>query len=231
MYTEPMTFAQLLTRYRERSGLTKTQVAARLGVSVGYVINLESHRRKAPTFERIENLIVILGLSKPEAAEFLRAAADDRVPENMRDILVKDAPKKQYDASTPPTDCIRLPLLGRAPAGPKVFMQDEIEEWIAFPRVLARNKRLYMLRISGDSMNLTGAKDGTMIIVDADAEPENGDIVVARIDEETTVKKFFRYDKIIVLRPDSSNPVHKEQTYTHHNDIALRGVVKGIWGL
>ena len=79
-----MKFNRLLTQYRERMKLNKTELAQRMDVSLGYIINLEAGRKKPPTIERIEQIVNILSLSKKEAIELLDSAAEERIPK--RDI-------------------------------------------------------------------------------------------------------------------------------------------------
>ena len=71
-----------------------------------------------------------------------------------------------------------------------------------------------------------GLRDGSKVIVQHNKQPKNGDIVVARIDGETTVKYFNKYDDSIVLRP--ANRAYHEQRYDKGNDIKIRGVVIGV---
>lgn len=124
---------------------------------------------------------------------------------------------------------VRLPLLGTCPASQKSVVQDEVERWIEFPKELVRGRRLYLLRVRGDSMNRAGIDDADIVIVDADKEPVNGSIVVARIDSESTLKRFYRSEDRITLTPDSTNPKHQPETFTKKNEVMLRGVVDFIW--
>jgi len=223
-----MRFCHLLTRYRERANLTKTELARKLGLkTASYIIDLEAGRKKPPTIERCKQLAHTLSLSKKESEEFLQEAAKERLPSEEVSLL-GERPSLPPEAILAKS-LISVPILGNAPAGPKSFVQDELQEWVSLPKELAKGKRLYLLRVTGDSMNQGGIKKGSMVIVDADAQPENGDIVVIRIDGETTIKRFKKYDSVVVLIPESSNHTHKEQTYTNKNDIQLRGVVKGVW--
>lgn len=76
-----MKFNQLLTKYREQSGLNKTELSQRMDVSLPYIINLEAGRKKPPTIERIEQIVNILSLSKKEAMELLNSASEERIPQ------------------------------------------------------------------------------------------------------------------------------------------------------
>jgi len=77
-----MRFNELLTRYRNKIGLSKTDLAKKLNVSPGYVMNLESGRRKPPTFERCYQLAKILKLTDEECKIFYKTAQNERIPED-----------------------------------------------------------------------------------------------------------------------------------------------------
>lgn len=124
---------------------------------------------------------------------------------------------------------VRLPLLGTCPASEKSVVQDEVERWIEFPKDLVRGRRLYLLRVRGDSMNRAGIEDGDVVIVEADKEPANGQIVVARVDSESTIKRFYRSDDRITLTPDSTNPRQQPMVFTKKNEVMLRGCVEAVW--
>lgn len=79
-----MKFCHLLTQFRERAGLSKTELSRRLDVSSGYIINLEADRQRPPTIQRLEQIIRVLSLSKKEAKELLDYAGRERIREKDR---------------------------------------------------------------------------------------------------------------------------------------------------
>ena len=87
----------------------------------------------------------------------------------------------------------------------------------------------YFLRVKGDSMDRIGFNCGDIVAVRRDAEPRNGDVVVARIEDEITLKRFHRKDKdTIELEPASSNPAHQPiRVSAQTRDFAIAGVVVG----
>src|SRR6185503_9331668 len=90
------------------------------------------------------------------------------------------------------TDFVRVPLLGACPASPKNWVEDTIESWIQIQKDIIRGRRMYLLRVKGESMNRV-MSDGDIVIVDADAQPKNGDVVVICVDEEYTMKRFYKH--------------------------------------
>ena len=127
------------------------------------------------------------------------------------------------------TSYVKVPLLGICPASDKKIVLDEVIEWEWLPREDVRGRRVYLLKVKGDSMNRAGIDDGDKILVDAEAQPDNGQVVVARIDGESTIKRFYRDGTTVTLSPDSTNPKHQPRMFTKQNEIMLRGVVRSVW--
>jgi len=83
-YNVAMKFSELLNIYRERRGLTKTDLANRVNLSLGYLQHIESGRRNPPPQDTCQKIAEILGLSPKERAEFLRVAVEERVPSKIQ---------------------------------------------------------------------------------------------------------------------------------------------------
>ena len=106
-----------------------------------------------------------------------------------------------------------LPLIvaGSVAAGEPILAEERIRHRI--PRAVAecfRRQPDFFLRVEGDSMNLLGFVTGSVVAVKAQSDAENGQVVVAKIGEELTLKRFVRVDeRRVELRPESTNPEHK----------------------
>lgn len=93
-----------------------------------------------------------------------------------------------------------LPVLGIIRAGSPTAAEEQILSSVSFDDYLvSRPERSYILRVSGDSMIEAGIQEGDMVIVEKDREPKEGDIVVAAIDEEFTLKYFRKKDNLVFL--------------------------------
>jgi repressor LexA len=89
-----------------------------------------------------------------------------------------------------------------------------------------RGLNLFALRVKGDSMQGAAILEGDLVICEPRQYAENGEIIVALINqEEATVKRFFRKKNRIELRPE--NPAHKSKTYTF-NEVLVQGKVVGV---
>ena len=101
-------------------------------------------------------------------------------------------------------------------------------------RELFRPPSDYFLDVRGDSIDRLGLRTGTVVVVKAQQVAGNGDVVVARLDEEVTLKRFLRVDERRVdLRPESTNPEHKtiaidlKTTELHIDGVAV-GALLGM---
>ncbi len=95
-----------------------------------------------------------------------------------------------------------LPLVGRIAAGTPVLAVENIETNIVFDRDFCRGAN-FMLRVKGDSMVNAGIVDGDYVLVKQQFSAESGEIVVALVDDEATVKRFFKEKGKITLKPEN----------------------------
>ena len=96
-----------------------------------------------------------------------------------------------------------VPVVGRVTAGIPILATENIEEYISVPNVLLGDGEHYILGVRGESMINAGIMDGDYVIIKKQREANNGDIVVAMIDDEATVKRFYRENGHIRLQPEN----------------------------
>lgn len=103
------------------------------------------------------------------------------------------------------TDTRRVPILGRVTAGTPILAVENYDGYVDFPTVMARGRaNLFALRVMGESMIEAGILNGDIVIVESMQHADDGDIVVAMIEDEATVKRFFRDHGRIRLQPANS---------------------------
>lgn len=103
----------------------------------------------------------------------------------------------------------RIPLIGNIACGTPLFVEENIEVEIPISSTIVRESRQYFfLRACGDSMNQKGIHHGDYVLIESKNTAENGDIIVALINEEATLKEFQRQEDTIFLIPHSDNPLH-----------------------
>ena len=100
-----------------------------------------------------------------------------------------------------------VPLVGQVAAGGPILAEENIEEYLEVPSVIGGENADYILRVRGDSMVDAGILDGDFVVVQDAEEATNGEIVVALLGEEATVKRYFREKDRIRLQPE--NKAHK----------------------
>ncbi|MDO4266499.1 MAG: transcriptional repressor LexA [Eubacteriales bacterium] len=106
-------------------------------------------------------------------------------------------------------EMINVPLVGTVAAGQPILAAQNITEYFPLPADRFSEKDTFMLKIKGDSMIQIGILDGDEVIVQRQDTADNGDIVVALVDDSATVKRFFREDGHYRLQPenDSMQPI------------------------
>lgn len=103
---------------------------------------------------------------------------------------------------------VSLPLLGRIPAGGPMLAEENIEDWITLPTELTKGKQdVFILKTQGDSMIGGGIFDGDLLIVQPQETAQHGDIVVALLGDDATVKRFVQKDNMAYLKAE--NPAYK----------------------
>jgi len=126
--------------------------------------------------------------SKPRAIELIDRAVGSAV-ESVRGIVRSDG----------------LPLLGSVAAGQPILAEANIEDYVQVPEIAGGDDGEYLLRIRGDSMKDVGILEGDFVVVHSQNTARDGDVVVALLGEEATVKRFFREDDHIRLQPENES--------------------------
>ena len=124
--------------------------------------------------------------SKPRAIELLDRAVGNAV-DSVRGIVRAEG----------------LPVLGSVAAGQPMLAEENIEEYVSVPEIAGGEDGEYLLRIRGDSMKDAGILEGDYVVVHPQDTATNGEIVVALLGEEATVKRYFREPDHIRLQPEN----------------------------
>ena len=132
-----------------------------------------------------------------------------------------------FSLPLPGLEQLVLPLVGRVAAGNPILAQENIEQSYAVEPSLFSRRPDYLLRVKGMSMKDIGILDGDLLAVARTREARNGQIVVARIGEEVTVKRFMRTSKGIQLLPE--NPDFEPIVVSpDQSDFELEGLAVGL---
>jgi repressor LexA len=148
--------------------------------------------------------------SKPRAIEMLDRAREgvEQAVENVRSLVKPDG----------------LPLVGQVAAGSPVLAEENIEEYVAVPPLAGGETGEYVLRIRGESMKNAGILEGDYVVVRPQEDATDGEIVVALVGEEATVKRFFRETDHVRLQPENETmePIRSK-------DVRVLGRVVGLF--
>lgn len=180
-----------------------------------------------------------LGFRSPNAAEeHLKALARKGVIElvsgTSRGIRLRtdtlqslnESRRKQLSMPRDALTQLALPLVGRVAAGSPILAQEHIERTYYFESSLFQQKPDYLLKVRGMSMRDVGILDGDLLAVKQAKEAVNGQIVVARLGDEVTVKRFHRDKQLIELRPE--NPDFKPILVQPGEAFELEGLAVGL---
>ena len=138
-----------------------------------------------------------------------------------RQLILIGSPSKSSNST------IDVPLVGLVACGTPIFAEENIQTYIPVSTDLAKSGfKYFFLRAVGDSMDKAGINSGDLLLVRQQNAAENGEKVVALINDEATVKILEKADGAIILRPRSSNKEHKPIVLT--DNFMIQGVVVAI---
>ena len=123
-------------------------------------------------------------------------------------------------------DLLRVPVLGRVAAGSPIGADAALADTLTLDVRLFSAAPDYLLRVQGNSMIEDGILDGDLVGVHRNPEALNGQIVVARLDGEVTIKRFERVGDVVRLLP--RNPAYKPIIVDADQDLAIEGVFCGL---
>jgi repressor LexA len=178
---------EFIKRYSAKYGYPPT--VRDIGKAVGLASSSTVHAHLA-NLERIG--LIRRDPSKPRALELL-----DRAAGGVRSMVRPSG----------------LPLVGQVAAGQPVLAEENIEDYVDVPGVAGGEEGEYLLRVRGQSMKDAGILEGDFVVVRPQDAADDGDIVVALVGEEATVKRFFREADHVRLQPenDTMEPIRSKE--------------------
>jgi repressor LexA len=118
---------------------------------------------------------------------------------------------------------IKVPLIGTVAAGEPIFAQENYEDYYSIPSNMFHGDDMFMLTVQGSSMINIGMFNGDKIIVQKQNTAENGEIVVALVDDSATVKRFFKRNGKFILHPEND-----DMEDFVFDDVTILGKVVGL---
>ena len=175
------------------------------------------------------------GFADPSSAQHFVAAlvakgALLREPGKRRNLRLVDAGERsggRAGSGVGNDSGLRIPLIGRVAAGQPILAQEHVERSLLIDPDLFRPRADFVLRVQGDSMRDAGILDGDWVAVQRSAEARSGQIVVARLDDEVTLKRFRRIRDVIELWPE--NPAYSPiRVDPRKHAFAIEGIHVGL---
>ena len=198
--------AKNISKYMKMSNMSRRDLSEKLNVAYTTVtdwVNGVSY----PRIDKIEMMSNLWDIQKSD--------------------LVEDGTRIVHNV----TPTINIPVVNSVSAGMPTYNETDVIDYIAVMNTSIKNDKEYFgLIVSGDSMDLE-FKDGDIVVVEKDAQVENGDIAVVAVNGyDATVKRIKKdYDKnVLILLPESSNREHQAQVYSMNDDVHIIGKVVGM---
>jgi len=180
-----------------------------------------------------------MGFKSANAAEehlqaLARKGAIELVGSTSRGIRLRSADlqsinaerSRQLTLTLPGLSQLVLPLIGRVAAGSPILAQEHVDQSFQVERHLFRQTPDYLLRVRGMSMRDAGILDGDLLAVQSSKDARNGQIVVARLGEEVTVKRFMRRPGHVELQAE--NPDYPTIVVTPDQPFEIEGLAVGL---
>lgn len=127
------------------------------------------------------------------------------------------------DNGGPAARVVTLPIVGRVAAGAPLLAEQNVDDYMPVPADMLNGAEGFVLKVRGDSMVGAGILDGDLLVVRRQTTATNGDIIVARLEDEATVKQYFREKDRIRLQPanEALEPVYARDVVVEGKAIAV----------
>lgn len=202
----------------ESKGIKQTWLAERLEKSYNMVNSYVQNRRQ-PSLEDLFKIAKILDVA---IAELLETHNSKKVYDTLQSTVLKVAESEaEYEKM------ISIPVLGNVACGYPLFAEENIETEISVStKLIRKDKSYFILRATGSSMNMANIDDGDLVLIRKEQTAEDGDRIVALIDDEATIKEYRNNGDHIVLLPKSTSKEH--QPIILRRDFKIQGIVENI---
>ena len=100
-------------------------------------------------------------------------------------------------------EVVNVPVIGRVAAGAPILAEENIENYFPIPMEFMPNEKTFLLSVKGESMINAGILDGDYVLIKQQSNAENGDMVVALVEDGATVKRFFKEEGVYRLQPET----------------------------
>lgn len=183
------------------------------------------HQGRIPS---VRELMIGLGYKSPRSSAVI-----------LKNLEEKEILRKKYDGSYQIVDfeipedygsraqTVKIPLIGSVACGMPIFADENIEAEVSISvEMIKSGYKYFLLRAEGDSMDEAGINNGDLLLIRQQQDAENGDRILALIDDEATVKEYNKSNGIVILKPKSNNKIH--QPIILRSDFKIQGIVENV---
>lgn len=172
------------------------KIDEKLNALLSYVKNYQDENGFPPSIREICN---DLSIKSTATAHYYLSKLEDK------GLITKKGDKKRAISVSGNKNFISVPLIGTVTAGTPILAVENFEEYYPLPNEFNSGDEMFMLEVKGDSMINAGIYNGDKIVVKKQEYANNGDIVVALIEDSATVKRFYKKNNKIILHPENDN--------------------------
>ena len=191
--------------------------------AVRHIRNYVAHYGRTPS---VRELMRELKYKSPRSVQDLLEKLEEKMVVKRTktgSIQLKNDP----ESSSSHAQTINVPIVGTVSCGTPIWAEENIESFVAVSTAIAKSgAKYFLLHASGDSMNKAGINDGDLVLVKQQSSAQNGDKVVALIDDKATIKEYKHAGNTIILQPKSTNHEHAPIILTE--DFQIQGVVENV---
>jgi len=172
-------------------------VMAKTGITQKHILDyVQEHRAEEGYAPSVRDIAQHLNLAPSTVHEHLAHL-------KKKGFLIHEAGKSRSLRFPEQAEVVQIPLIGEIAAGQPILAVEDVKERMPLPKEFAQPGN-YIIRVKGDSMIEKGIHDGDYAVMHEQQGAQDGDIVAALIDEEVTLKQFYKRKNHIVLRPANS---------------------------
>ena len=161
-----------------------------------YIEEYYQQYRQSPSTTKIAEAV---GIARGTAYKYLAEMSERNMIEYDGQEISTEVTRKYNKEQT------QTPIVGSVPCGSPQYEEENIEEYVSLPTAIFGKGDFFILRASGQSMIEAGIDDGDLVVVRKQVEANEGDIVVALVDNQNTLKRYYRdnANKKIILHPEN----------------------------
>lgn len=228
-----------LKELRIERNMSMAQAARELNIPYTTYVSYEKEERE-PNSE----MLIMLSNFFSCSVDYLIGKSNNRIDDNVLDIVneidndilkkckgnlleaITEQKRRNFDNILPIPQMKKVPLLGTIACGEPIIAEENIEDIIDMPPHIHAD---FALKCKGDSMIGARILNGDIVYIHHQPDVENGEIAAVLIDDEATLKRIYKYNDMVVLRPE--NPAYSEMVYKKEemNHIKIIGKAVGFY--